>query len=118
MLIETWLAHQRRDAYWKHGSVAYDYGALKATVLSVGGWSNNYRNNMDHFVRHLSAHVKAIAETSWTQTFGRADWQMRTDSYLKLTATNFSIYVSIRLYDGQDLFQERHWQSQWQRDFM
>ena len=24
-LVATWLAHQRRDAYWKHGSVCEDY---------------------------------------------------------------------------------------------
>ena len=61
LLIETWLSHQRRDDYWKHGSVAEDYGAIKAAVLTVGGWGDGYRNTMDHLVRHLSAPVKAIA---------------------------------------------------------
>ena len=27
--LETWAAHQRRDAYWKHGSVCEDYGVWK-----------------------------------------------------------------------------------------
>jgi predicted acyl esterase len=61
LLIETWLSHQRRDDYWKHGSVAEDYGAIKAAVLTVGGWGDGYRNTMDHLARHLSAPVKAIA---------------------------------------------------------
>ncbi len=26
--IEHWLAHQRRDAYWRHGSVCEDYDAI------------------------------------------------------------------------------------------
>ncbi len=61
LLIENWLAHQRRDSFWKHGSVAEDYGAIKAAVLTVGGWGDGYRNTMDHLVRNLTAPVKAIA---------------------------------------------------------
>lgn len=29
-LIHTWLAHQTRDAYWKHGSVCEDYSAIRS----------------------------------------------------------------------------------------
>lgn len=61
LLIDTWLGHQRRDAYWQHGSVVEDYSAIKAAVLSVGGWGDGYRNTMDHLARHLTAPVKAIA---------------------------------------------------------
>ena len=25
LFLERWLRHQRRDAYWKHGSVCEDY---------------------------------------------------------------------------------------------
>ena len=32
-LVETWLGHQRRDAYWKQGSVCEDYSAIKARRL-------------------------------------------------------------------------------------
>ena len=31
--IEPWLAHQRRDAYWKQGSVCEDYAAIEAAGL-------------------------------------------------------------------------------------
>jgi len=41
-LASTWLRHQHRDAYWKHGSVCEDYSAIKAAVLSVGGWHDGY----------------------------------------------------------------------------
>jgi predicted acyl esterase len=33
-----WLRHQRRDDYWRHGSVAEDIGAITCAVLAVGGW--------------------------------------------------------------------------------
>ena len=39
---ETWLEHQRRDAYWQQGSVCEDYGAIEAAVYAVGGWNDGY----------------------------------------------------------------------------
>ncbi|WP_124269542.1 CocE/NonD family hydrolase [Streptomyces sp. ADI96-02] len=51
--VHTWLAHQTRDAYWKHGSVREDYGAIKAKVLAVGGWHDPYRDSVLRLVEHL-----------------------------------------------------------------
>ena len=39
LYIEPWVRHQWRDAYWKHGSVCEDYGAIQCPVFAVGGWS-------------------------------------------------------------------------------
>ncbi len=41
-LLEPWLAHQSRDAYWEHGSVGDDYSAMSCAVLAVGGWADPY----------------------------------------------------------------------------
>ena len=43
-LLETWLRHQRRDAYWKQGSVCEDYDAITCPVYAVGGWADGYTN--------------------------------------------------------------------------
>ncbi|WP_262063718.1 CocE/NonD family hydrolase [Streptomyces sp. STR69] len=51
--IHTWLAHQLRDDYWKHGSVCEDYGAISAAVLAVGGWHDPYRDTVLRLVQHL-----------------------------------------------------------------
>ncbi|GEB48677.1 MULTISPECIES: CocE/NonD family hydrolase [Streptomyces] len=51
--IHTWLGHQSRDAYWKHGSVCEDYSAIKAAVLAVGGWHDPYRDTVLRLVEHL-----------------------------------------------------------------
>lgn len=59
-LAETWLTHQTRDAYWKHGSVCEDYSAIQAAVLSIGGWHDGYRNTISHLVENLDAPVKGI----------------------------------------------------------
>ena len=36
-LAANWLAHQHRDAFWRHGSVAEDLSAIEVPVLAVGG---------------------------------------------------------------------------------
>ncbi len=59
-LLETWLAHQRRDDYWKHGSVCEDWSAIEVPVLAVGGWHDGYRNTPAALVEGLKAPVKAI----------------------------------------------------------
>ncbi|MEP9372421.1 CocE/NonD family hydrolase [Mesorhizobium sp. KR1-2] len=59
-LARTWFGHQRRDAYWKRGSVCEDYSAIKAAVLSIGGWHDGYRNTISHLVSNVSAPVKGI----------------------------------------------------------
>ncbi|MGB3148912.1 MAG: CocE/NonD family hydrolase [Paracoccaceae bacterium] len=59
-LPELWLRHQRRDAYWKHGSVCEDYSAIKAAVLAIGGWGDAYKNAVPELVENISAPVKGI----------------------------------------------------------
>lgn len=59
-LPAVWLRHQRRDAYWQHGSVCEDYSAIKAAVLAVGGWGDSYKNAVPQLVQNISAPVKGI----------------------------------------------------------
>ncbi|MGA5448045.1 CocE/NonD family hydrolase [Streptomyces umbrinus] len=51
--LHTWLAHQQRDDYWRHGSVCEDYTAIDAAVLAVGGWNDPYRDTVLRLVEHL-----------------------------------------------------------------
>lgn len=59
-LASLWFLHQRRDAYWKRGSVCEDYAAIKAAVLAIGGWHDGYRNTISHLVANIEAPVKGI----------------------------------------------------------
>ena len=52
-LPATWLKHQRRDDYWRHGSVCEDFSALKAKVLAVGGWGDAYKNAVPQLVENV-----------------------------------------------------------------
>ncbi|MFF4347782.1 CocE/NonD family hydrolase [Streptomyces sp. NPDC001530] len=51
--VHTWLSHQTRDAYWRHGSVCEDYGTIRAAVLAVGGWHDPYRDTVLRLVENL-----------------------------------------------------------------
>jgi uncharacterized protein len=58
--VHTWLSHQERDDYWRHGSVCEDYSAVQAAVLAVGGWADPYRDTVFRLAEHLSAPVRGI----------------------------------------------------------
>ncbi|OCW58019.1 peptidase S15 [Hoeflea olei] len=59
-LAREWITRQTRDAYWRHGSVCEDYGAIEAAVLSIGGWHDGYRNTISHLVENIKAPVKGL----------------------------------------------------------
>ncbi|MGC1502771.1 MAG: CocE/NonD family hydrolase [Sulfitobacter sp.] len=52
-LPAIWLRHQRRDSYWRHGSVIEDFSAIKAKVLAIGGWGDAYKNAVPQLVEAL-----------------------------------------------------------------
>ncbi|MCI2417619.1 CocE/NonD family hydrolase [Saccharopolyspora sp. K220] len=58
--LHTWLAHQERDNYWRHGSICEDYAAVQAAVLAVGGWADPYRDTVFRLAEHLRAPVRGI----------------------------------------------------------
>ena len=57
---EVWLDHQRRDDYWKHGSICEDYGAITSPVYVVGGWADAYSNAIPRLLAHLTAPRKGL----------------------------------------------------------
>ncbi|HLW89866.1 MAG TPA: CocE/NonD family hydrolase [Roseiarcus sp.] len=50
-----WLAHQRHDPYWRHGSVCEDFSAIQCPVFAVGGWADAYTNAIPRLLEGLSA---------------------------------------------------------------
>ena len=51
--LKTWLSHQRRDAYWRHGSICEDFGAIQCPVMAVSGWADGYCNTVFHLLENL-----------------------------------------------------------------
>ncbi|HEY0415498.1 MAG TPA: CocE/NonD family hydrolase [Gaiellaceae bacterium] len=66
--IEPWLGHQRRDAYWKHGSVCEDYGAIQVPVYAVGGWADGYTNAVFRLLEGLRCPRKGLVGP-WAHAF-------------------------------------------------
>jgi predicted acyl esterase len=66
--IEPWLRHQRRDAYWKHGSVCEDYSAITCAVYAVGGWVDGYTNSVFRLLEGLSCPRKGLIGP-WAHSF-------------------------------------------------
>ena len=60
LLAIPWLEHPHRDAYWKHGSVCENIGAIDAAVLAVGGWNDAYTNAVPRLVASVQSPVKGI----------------------------------------------------------
>jgi putative CocE/NonD family hydrolase len=49
----TWLRHQRRDDYWRHGSVSEDLRRIACAVMAVGGWADDYSNAVFRLLKGL-----------------------------------------------------------------
>jgi len=55
-----WMRHQRRDAFWKHGSVCEDYARIECPVYAVGGWEDGYSNAVFRLLAGLKAPAKGL----------------------------------------------------------
>jgi uncharacterized protein len=58
--VPTWLAHQRRDGYWRHGSVCENYGSIACPVYAIGGWADAYSNTVPRLLEHLRVPAKGL----------------------------------------------------------
>ena len=55
-----WLRHQRRDAYWRHGSLCEDWLAITCPVLAIGGWHDGYRDACLAVLEHGAMPRRAV----------------------------------------------------------
>src|SRR5919197_1259233 len=58
--IGHWLGHQRRDDYWKQGSVCEDFSRIEAAVYAVGGWADGYTNAIPRLLAGLPGPRKGL----------------------------------------------------------
>lgn len=78
-LTTTWLRHQTRDDYWKHGSVCEDWGRITIPVLAITGWADAYVNTPGYLAEHLTGQAKALV----------GPWEHRYPHISKLGAADF-----------------------------
>ncbi|WP_457808671.1 CocE/NonD family hydrolase [Kushneria sp. EE4] len=60
LLAQTWLGHQHRDDYWRHGSVCENYGDIEAAVYAISGWGDAYMNAIPRMMEQLTCPKKAL----------------------------------------------------------
>lgn len=71
--LETWLAHQRRDDYWKHGSVGEDFSAIQIPAMVISGWADGYLNAPPTMANNGKTLVKAI-NGPWIHKYPHYAW--------------------------------------------
>ena len=59
-VTHKWTRHQRRDAYWQHGSVNEDYSQIKCPVYAVGGFVDGYTNTVPRLLKNLDVPRKGL----------------------------------------------------------
>lgn len=67
-ILTTWMSHQRYDQYWKRGSIAVDYAAIKCPVYVVDGWQDTYSNPVGRLLEKLSVPRKGLLGP-WGHTY-------------------------------------------------
>lgn len=71
--LETWLAHQRKDDYWKHGSISENYDAVQIPALVISGWGDGYLNAPPAAAQNLNNYSKAI-NGPWIHKYPHFAW--------------------------------------------
>jgi putative CocE/NonD family hydrolase len=64
----TWLRHQRRDDYWRQGSVCEDFSAIKVPVYAVSGWADNYSEAVPRLLAGMTAPCRGLIGP-WAHSF-------------------------------------------------
>ena len=54
------MRHQRRDDYWKHGSICENYADIEIPVFAVSGWQDGYTNAVFRLLEHLPNESKGL----------------------------------------------------------
>jgi putative CocE/NonD family hydrolase len=71
--MEEWLSHQRRDDFWKHGSIGEDYSAVQVPALVIAGWADGYRNTPLLAAAGLGEKAKALIGP-WVHKYPHFAW--------------------------------------------
>ncbi|MFO7981955.1 MAG: CocE/NonD family hydrolase [Desulfuromonadales bacterium] len=60
MWLEHWLQHQRRNAYWKQGSICEDFSSVRTPIMAVSGWADGYSNAVFRMMENLESPFKGL----------------------------------------------------------
>jgi len=72
-MLEEWLRHQRRDAFWRHGSIGEDLDAFPVPALVISGWADGYRTTPFKAVDGMPDKAKALVGP-WIHKYPHFAW--------------------------------------------
>lgn len=58
--LEEWHRRQRRDDFYKQGSICEDYSAIECPIYLVGGWADAYTNPIFRMLENLTCPKKGL----------------------------------------------------------
>lgn len=67
-VLDHWIGHQSKDAYWKHASISEDYAAVACPTYVVGGWADGYAAAAMRMAEHLAC-PKRVVVGPWAHTY-------------------------------------------------
>ncbi len=73
LLAANWLRHQRRDDFWRHGSVCESFGDIEAAVFAVGGWADAYSNAIPRLLAGLKSPALGLIGP-WVHKYPHMAW--------------------------------------------
>jgi putative CocE/NonD family hydrolase len=110
--IEEWVTHQRRDAFWKQGSVCDDYDALQVPVYMVGGWNDAYTNAIPRFLEGYGGSCKGLIGP-WSHNYPEVGAPGPAIGFLQETLRWFDHWLRDRETGILDEPQLRVWMQEW-----
>lgn len=72
-LMQEWLSHQRRDAFWKHGSICEDFAGYSVPSLVIAGWADGYRTTPFKAVEGAPGAVRSVVGP-WIHKYPHFAW--------------------------------------------
>lgn len=58
--MQDWFQHQRRDDFYRHGSICENYADIQIPVYAVGGWVDGYPNAIFRLIENLPGPRKGL----------------------------------------------------------
>ena len=110
--IDSWLAHQRRDDFWKHGSICEDYSAIECPVLIVAGFADGYTDTVFKALAGLNAPVRGIVGP-WSHNYPNVGVPGPNIGFLEEVIRWFDEHLRGTTPDPVDSEALRAWMQEW-----
>lgn len=91
--VVEWVKHQRRDSYWKHGSVCEDMSKLDIPILLAGGWKDGYTDAIFRMIENLpNPNSKALIDP-WVHEFPEVATPEPSIGFLQISVQWWDAYL-------------------------